>query len=177
MAHDPNNIATWSLQEKAKRLWQIEGGHCVSSLVHTLAQGFGAITTPDGARSDALGDMIEQAFELSTPLDDWEEAAREAGWIKFSDTDWRPRSRTSMTERQPSAQEACEANGIEPHQREVLEHWLVSDWLADKLAERGEKIDKDFAGLTIWARTTTGQAVYCDHVIEQIAAATYGREG
>lgn len=55
----------------------------------------------------------------------------------------------------------------------MFEHWIVSDWLADKLAAQGEKVDKDFAGLTIWARTTTGQAVYCDGVIERIAAEVF----
>ena len=69
-----------------------------------------------------------------------------------------------------SAQEACDMSGIEPFEREVFEHWIVSDWLADKLEERGEKVDRDFAGMTVWARTTTGQAISMDYVIEQITA-------
>jgi hypothetical protein len=63
----------------------------------------------------------------------------------------------------------CKSEGIDPYQREVFEHWLVSDWLADKLEAHGEKVDRDFAGMTVWARTTTGQAIYADYVIEQIA--------
>jgi len=35
---------------------------------------------------------------------------------------------------------------------------------------RSEKVDKDFAGLCIWARTTTGQAIYADGVVERIYA-------
>ncbi|WP_158614468.1 MULTISPECIES: hypothetical protein [Mesorhizobium] len=27
----------------------------------------------------------------------------------------------------------CENNDIEPYDREVFEHWIVSDWLAEKL--------------------------------------------
>eukprot|EP00919_Chromeraceae_sp_WS-2016_P055234 GHVR01131228.1.p1 GENE.GHVR01131228.1~~GHVR01131228.1.p1 ORF type:complete len:126 (+),score=15.80 GHVR01131228.1:960-1337(+) len=52
---------------------------------------------------------------------------------------------------------------------EALEHWLVSDWLADKLESKGEMILKDFMGLTIWGRTTSGQAIYCDGVMQEIA--------
>lgn len=48
---------------------------------------------------------------------------------------------------------------------EAYEHWIVSDWLADKLAERGEMVLKDFLGLTIWGRATTGQAISLDEVI------------
>lgn len=31
-----------------------------------------------------------------------------------------------------------------------------------------EKVDTDFAGLCIWARTTTGQAIWMDPVIRKI---------
>jgi hypothetical protein len=60
----------------------------------------------------------------------------------------------------------CPARQVE---REVLEHWIVSDWLAERLAQRGETVDQDFAGLTIWGRTTTGQPIECDDVIIDVA--------
>ena len=50
---------------------------------------------------------------------------------------------------------------------EALEHWLVSDWLANRLREQGEMVI-DFMDLTIWGRTTSGQAIYIDSVIEDI---------
>ncbi len=50
---------------------------------------------------------------------------------------------------------------------EALEHWLVSDWLANRLREQGEMV-VDFMDLTIWGRTTSGQAIYIDSVIEDI---------
>ena len=53
----------------------------------------------------------------------------------------------------------------EPYEREVFEHWIVSKWLADQLAANGEKIDDDFAGMVVWARTTTGQDIALDRVI------------
>jgi hypothetical protein len=64
--------------------------------------------------------------------------------------------------------EICEAARLEPYTREAYEHWLVSDWLADKLEEKGEMIARDLHGLTVWGRTTTGQAIYMDGVICEI---------
>ena len=51
---------------------------------------------------------------------------------------------------------------------EAYEHWIVSDWLADKLEAYGEMITKDFLGLTIWGRSCTGQAILLDWVISKI---------
>ena len=51
---------------------------------------------------------------------------------------------------------------------EVYEYWLISDWLAGKLKERDE-IVFEFYGLTIWGRTTTGQAISMDYDIQEIA--------
>lgn len=49
--------------------------------------------------------------------------------------------------------------------QEVFEHWIVSDWLAYQLEQRGEVIERDFYNLTLWGRTTTGQAISMDSVI------------
>ena len=51
---------------------------------------------------------------------------------------------------------------------EVYEHWLVSDWLLDRLKEENEPIlETDFE--TWWGRCTSGQAILLDHVIQKIA--------
>ena len=55
----------------------------------------------------------------------------------------------------------------EDYPNEALEHWLVSDWLASRLREEGEMVI-DFLDLTIWGRTTSGQAICMDSVIEDI---------
>jgi hypothetical protein len=55
----------------------------------------------------------------------------------------------------------------EEHFDEALEHWLVSEWLGKRLLEEGEMVI-EFLGLTIWGRTTSGQAIYIDSVIEDI---------
>lgn len=67
-------------------------------------------------------------------------------------------------------QEACELHDIEPsdYRREVYEHWIVSDWLANRLEEHGERVLRDFFGLTVWGRTCTGQAIALDSVIGAI---------
>ncbi len=57
---------------------------------------------------------------------------------------------------------------LDDYRSEVFEHWIVSSWLAKKLQEHGETVVEDFYGLTIWARSTTNQAIYCDYVIQEI---------
>ena len=52
-------------------------------------------------------------------------------------------------------------------EREVFEHWIVTSSLARRLEEKGETVTK-FYGLTIWSRTTTGQVIAMDYVIEKI---------
>lgn len=66
------------------------------------------------------------------------------------------------------AQTACEFFNIEPHTNEAYEHWIVSNWLADRLEAKGEMVIKDFLGLTIWGRACSGQAIYLDGVIQEI---------
>lgn len=56
-------------------------------------------------------------------------------------------------------------------EHEILEHWIVSDWLANKLAAHGETVDEDFAGLAIWSRATHGQEIAEDDVIIEICEA------
>lgn len=138
---------------------------CMSSLVATLSQAYG--DHDSSATGTDLQNLAEQAFELACPIDDWEEAIIQAGWTIEGNHFVSP---DDPTIRHDNAQRACEANDIEPYQREVFEHWAVTDWFADQLEAHGEKVDKDFAGLCIWARTTTGQAIYADGVIEAIAA-------
>jgi hypothetical protein len=134
---------------------------CVSHIVSTLAGGVGR--TDDDATE--LACLCYQALELAAPLTDYETAAREAGW------------RDSDMKRQGLFESgvfdwphACELSSVDPYDRDVFEHWAISDWLADKLEAKGEKVDRDFANLTVWARTTTGQAISQDFVIQQIAA-------
>ena len=51
---------------------------------------------------------------------------------------------------------------------EAFEHWIVDGYLASLLEEQGEMVCRDFFGLTIWGRTSTGQAISMDGVIWEI---------
>lgn len=61
------------------------------------------------------------------------------------------------------------SDSIEVDYISALEHWIVTDWLGARLFEKGEMVSELF-GLHIWGRTTSGQAIHMDNVIEQIAA-------
>lgn len=179
-----------ALQRRAARLVEREVHACMSSMVATLAEACGATaghSLPRGGTRLAINDLAEQAMELASPVLDYEEAARQAGWI-VSDSGLQFVSNT-MTDDETGLAEAhgeftggapsaddwrglCEAYGYDAYENEVFEHWAVSQWLAEKLVEQGERVDTDFAGLNIWARTTTGQAISADSVIEAITAET-----
>jgi hypothetical protein len=62
---------------------------------------------------------------------------------------------------------------------EALEHWVVDDWFATKLAEHGEMASTDIFpdGWAVWGRATSGQAISIDYVIQQIAASMQILEG
>lgn len=144
---------------------------CMSSLVYTLAQSYGmdsvALSNPD------LPGLIEQAFELACPVSDYEEAAIQAGWeINTRGKWWHPESDdgSRYVNKESGLRGLCEDHDIAPYDREVFEHWAVSSWLAEKLIEHGEKVDTDFAGLNVWARTCSGQGIASDGVIERIYA-------
>lgn len=158
-----------TLQQAAFDLVQREVLCCMSSMISTLIGndgGFGCMQSSPGSK--ALAGLCDQAAELSAPVLDYEEAAREAGWKlgTLSGNVWED----GETEHRfkGTAEQLCAAHDIEPHEWEVYEHWAVSTWLAEKLQAAGERVDTDFAGLNVWARTTTGQAISIDSVIERI---------
>lgn len=140
---------------------------CLSSLVGTLAAGIGG-----GVPVAELNSLMEQAFELASPIDDYEEAAIQAGWTVHKRCDAFAHESGEMSESAPDQangwENLCNEYNIDPYQREVYEFWAVSPWFAEKLAAHGEKVDTDFAGMNVWARTTTGQGISSDGVIERI---------
>jgi hypothetical protein len=142
--------------------------YCVSTLISEMCQ-----LMPDD----------ETLFELCIP-EDWETPAYDEGWraIKTAEGDnWTYVD--SNYEGAPSEDDdslpglyddaaetwraACDDNNIEPYQTEALEHWIVSTYLANKLRDKGEMVG-EIMGLTIWGRTTFGQAISIDCVIEDI---------
>lgn len=65
-------------------------------------------------------------------------------------------------------EEFCQEFNLDPHQNEVLEHWIVSQWLGAKLEAQGESVVYNCFGFTIWGRTCSGQAIMLDGVISTI---------
>lgn len=152
---------------------------CMSSMVGTLAKGYGAVNRGFGYEPfESLADLCEQASELAAPVLDYEEAALQEGWIRS------PYESACFIKRQAGADDEgpaktdanlpdawerlCNELEIDPYEWEVFEHWAVSAWLAEKLIAQGEKVDNDFAGMAVWARTTTGQAISMDGCVQRI---------
>lgn len=146
---------------------------CMSSLVSTLVKISGyplsAQHVSRETKSDCNG-LFGQASELAYPVLDYEEAATEAGWVKHVGGFHIPKQPDAEDHTSKSWQELCDAHNLDPCEWEVYEHWAVSQWLAEKLIAQGERVDTDFAGLNIWARTTTGQAIAMDGCIARIYA-------
>lgn len=143
----------------------------VTGLVATIAEGAGA---PRIADRIPLASLCEQAAELAAPVLDYEGAAREAGWRVSADG---VSFGNDLTGEEPVVSDPRDACGwenlcnefdIDPHDLEVYEMWAVSDHLADDLIAVGAKVDKDFAGLCVWARTETGQSLTLDASLQAV---------
>jgi hypothetical protein len=63
--------------------------------------------------------------------------------------------------------DCAQTNNITPNPIEVLEVWLVSDWLYNKLDCQDESV-VTWKGLPLWGRTSTGLPVDREDVIEAI---------
>lgn len=50
---------------------------------------------------------------------------------------------------------------------DILEWWLVDSWLAEQLKQQGEVVIEEY-GCYWWGRSTSGQAIYLDSVIQSI---------
>ena len=66
-------------------------------------------------------------------------------------------------------QEVISYDSIHNFDEEVLEWWLVTEWLAEYLKAEGETIIEDL-DCCWWGRRCSGQAIYMDAVMTQICA-------
>ncbi len=138
---------------------------CVSSLVSMLALDTGY------PHAEGMDELTEQALRLGYSLEDYEEAARQEGWCgpftdDFGATFFKCDDGSLWAVKDWEG--LCAAFDIDPYEREIFEHWAVSPWLAEKLTAKGERVDMDFAGFCVWGRTTTGQGIAQDSVIQEI---------
>lgn len=51
---------------------------------------------------------------------------------------------------------------------EVLQTWIVTEWLVQKLYDIGEPVAIDYYGLHFWGRTCCGQAIEADGTIQEV---------
>lgn len=167
------------VREHAERIVRNEVHYCVSHLISQILQA------PDTWRE--LGVDEDDAYRLAE-IEDFESAALEHiedadaddlhDFLTDRDVDFedgtsiaelRELARVEVREQSGADREYCDHARIDPERSEVFEHWIVSDWLARKLEAAGHPVARDFLGLTIWGRPTTGQAIRLDSVILQIA--------
>jgi len=69
--------------------------------------------------------------------------------------------------KEEAQQAACENHNVEPYLNEAYEFYVVSDWMAHQLKQRGQMVEEIF-DLTIWGRCATGQAVFLDGIMIEI---------
>jgi hypothetical protein len=137
--------------------------HCASNLVYELSQ-----------QAEHFREYEDDLYGAFQGNPDYEEALKQNDCEPFTDEYgvdcWRD-TRDGMTFA-GTAQKACEAFEIDVYEytEDIYEHWIVSDYLADKLEDKGHKILRDFFGFTIWCRPTTGQAILLDGVISSICS-------
>jgi hypothetical protein len=134
--------------------------YCISTLIYDLTQ------------EQKLDDNLDIDLWIA---EDWgaaEEDLKDTGAsILFQDDEYHLVSNDIIHYSNSSKRELIREyfNGdVSDYEVEPLEHWLVSQWLADRLEEHCESVVRDFYGLTVWARCTSGQAIYCDYVIQEI---------
>jgi hypothetical protein len=139
--------------------------YCVSSLIYELRDVIQHLDS----------ETQEKYMELGYAPADYEEAAFQEGWQRYylegeEDTAIFVNDDDRVDRVCESWEMLCLDNGIEAEGREVFEFWLVTGWLGDKLEAKGERVVRDFLGLDcVWGRTTTGQMISADGVIEEIA--------
>lgn len=147
-------------QEIKRKFVEREVLYCVSSLIYELAKKdeyfeelMPVLQQPD--YDAAISEIIREESEEDV-----------LGYLGIAHKDNIQETIDNMFN--SDKEDMCNHFYAEPEDIEALEHWIVSDWLAKKLEAQDEMITHDFLGLTIWGRTTSGQAILLDGVISRI---------
>ena len=134
-------------------------------------------------------DVLEEAVPSVVELDDEEDPAfTYIGTVEqFSDEDDARESAIessmglirekvwAMVTTQEEFQKIVQDHNLDYDYDEVYEHWSVSNWLYEKLADKGEVVGS-FADFEVWGRRCTGQSMVLDSVIQEIATDLWGNE-
>ena len=89
--------------------------------------------------------MLRESRFPNVTIDDWDSAARAAGWTQDANGIWRDKDGKPDAFENDGAQELCEANGIEPVAVPSAEEWAIHD--SEGLGDIGE-----YSGLAEVAR-------------------------
>lgn len=96
------------------------------------------------------------------------------GWT-FAQSDDRMPLRYNYFDTEREAIEAAwDDSGDEPDMIEAMQHWLVSDWLAEKLEEVGALVSRDVLGFNVWGRTKCGESLSLDADLTRVVALVNG---
>lgn len=184
-------VSETEFQDICRQLVRAEVGVCVSALVGHFAQNPDALENSGIDYDEITGlcqktDWEEPALEYLDTLDDTDEheflQAVEYHGIEYNPADicdgeqYRELLRDWIESDTDNARDFCDFQNLDPHTIEIYEHWVVSDYLAARLEERGEVVARDFFGLTVWGRATTGQSILLDGVIQDIVREAQGVE-
>ena len=159
-----------SNQEICRKLVNREVGQCVSYLVSELAS--------DDKYMDDLMPILVQEDYLEPSLWFCENDISNIDAMNYLIDNENEMPSTGNAKKQlkrwlennpDNVQDFANEFNIDPEQNEALEHWIVSEWFAKKLVSKGEMVT-EFMDLTIWGRCTSGQAIYIDGVIKEIAS-------
>lgn len=162
-----------TIHQNAADIWAREGGSEVTDLIDLLAEVAG-IHDFSGAGPDVM-EIADRALAIKKPIYDWEGPARSAGWV-LDTSSLTPgacykRDHGEVREAANWAA-ACKLEGMQPERRSIEGQWIVSEWLAGQLIDRGELVTRNFTGLAIWSRTSKGADFDQDPVLQQIAEKT-----
>lgn len=154
--------------------------YCASQLVSFLLANCAEALETDGQAE------YEEISSLSYS-EEHEEPARYTGWIPEDETTDFSKAR-AIAENEDGFtfakieggkavefshaggwRELCDDENIYAYESEIYEHWIVSDWMGEKLREQGETV-VGMLGFNLWGRGTTGQAILLDSVIGRIAS-------
>lgn len=122
----------------------------------------------------AMPKVVEYFSDIDNIIDfmDWVETNGElSDWIGIDLETIQTACLESLSETDYDLENYANENSLDAEFDEAYEHWIVSSWLADKLPNTG-----DVCGLSIWARYCTGQSIYLDYNIQQLAFDIYSTE-
>ena len=155
------------IQSVCRKLVGREVYHCASYLVSHFAQHPNACC--DGVDYDDVLNLCQRMPDHSERIEEIEEAISNLENLDQSNP-YKTAEEVEELHMEISKLES-EKDDLESDDDpiEAYEHWIISDWFAGKLAEKGE-ITGELLGLTLWGRTCTGQAICLDSVIREIAS-------